>query len=852
MKKMFLVALSMLLMCMMVCTPYAAEAVQEITKYDTASLRDFPDLVNDGTIEEHKLLERRHDDEKEAMNMLAYRKESGENVAFLYHFDVKYKDKNGNIKDKSKEIVRDGLFSTTSFKTKDNDILSYFSVNDDGNVEVKTVYGEYSIVSVIENRNKGNRITAERDTEDTLTYRNAVDTGIHLMYEAEYNGVKEYIVLDANSGNKFTFTMDFVGLTPQLAADNSVLLLNADGETVLTIPPIYVEDSAVEKNSIYENSVKLTQVKENRYLLEIAVDEDFLSSAETVYPIYVDPYINLSNSNIEDTYVREGYKNRNYSSEATNMVGTTVLGNSIYTYIKFNNISNVCSYYNVLSSYYETFETTNKNETVLVEVLPASAAWDVDDLTWNNQPYYHEEIIAKEQVGMNNNAEAPYDYGTFGMYRFYISNLVRGWIQGLPNYGIVLRSGYDEKEIIELASANNTDYASKLVIVYIEDATNPLEGTLSVPNESNRFYIKNKRSGKYLTTSSTTGVGNVYQSNFTGESNQQWVLESCGTNSDYYTIRLYGTNLVLDVYCGSNTPSGNTNGANIQVHSSNGGTNQKWKFVRNWNGTYKILSNLSNDLKGVVVQNASISDGTSCILYTHNVNFTYNDDWTIEPVTLNKAYFYGFSNKNNAYSLNTETTVRTAAGAATSIGFSEINIKIDISASTAKSDMLSANLWYFHGHGLRGGSGLSFLYYIGETAYRNYMLPNDSSASWIIKANSLRNMYLWGTNACNTGDSKSINNGTDKTDMIGMVYRRGAHFVFSTPPISHASPNADWQICFMESLKNGMSYYDAIQEADSYVIEVATSDETYTLYQAMRSCSRHYAGDSSIVLHHTS
>ena len=197
MKKLFLVALSMLLMCMMVCNPYAAEAVQEITKYDTASLRDFPDLVNDGTVEEHKLLERRHEDEKEAMNMLAYKKESGENVAFLYHFDVKYKDKNGNIKDKSKEIVRDGLFSTTSFKTKDNDILSYFSVNDDGNVEVKTVYGEYSIVSVIENRNKGNRITAERDTEDTLTYRNAVDTGIHLMYEAEYNGVKEYIILEA-------------------------------------------------------------------------------------------------------------------------------------------------------------------------------------------------------------------------------------------------------------------------------------------------------------------------------------------------------------------------------------------------------------------------------------------------------------------------------------------------------------------------------------------------------------------------------------------------------------------------------------------------------------------------------
>ena len=834
MKKLFLVALSMLLICMMVCNPYAAEAVQEITKYDTASLRDFPDLVNDGTVKEHKLLERRHEDEKEAMNMLAYRKESGENVAFLYHFDVKYKDKNGNINDKSKEIVRDGLFSTTSFKTKENDILSYFSVNDDGNVEVKTVYGEYSIVSVIENRSKGNRITAVRDTEDTLTYRNAVDTGIHLMYEAEYNGVKEYIILEANSGNKFTFTMDFVGLTPQLAADNSVLLLNADGETVLTIPPIYVEDSAVEKNSTYENAVKLTQVKGNRYLLEIAVNEDFLSSAETVYPVYVDPYVSVSSSNIVDTYVSESSPISVYHTSQYNYVGYDSNGERYYTYIKFNNLDSLlpqCSYHNILSAYYQTYETSNTPNSVLIDVLPLSASWN-QYICWNDKPGYHSEIMVKAQVGANNEAKPPYDHGEKGLYRFYISNIVRGWAQGLPNYGILLRTRYNTGKV-ELASSNNVSKLAniKLVIVYVNDSDYPVEGSLSVPSINYGFYIKNKRSGLYLTAESTTTASNVYQSNFTGSANQQWILSSIG--DDYYQIRLRSSALSLEV-----NNSTNTNGTDIRLNTYSGSDSQQWKFTRNWNGTYQILSKLSNNTKGIVVYNASNADGAHCILYTHNVNFTYNDDWTLEPIRLNEANFYSCKNVNGINDpLDSTVEMEYAREKADNMGFVTSQRHHNVTASEALSQMYSSTLWYFRGHGLP--SCLQFVSsYIRVGG--NYL-----DSVYITGENTLRNLFLFAVNSCLTGESAYILYETDMTDMIGVVYRKGAHFAFASPTVTHSPQNSSWSQHFMDALAEGESYYNAMQYADGKIlIENAYSRE------AMKSCGRHYAGDSSIVLYH--
>lgn len=49
----------------------------------------------------------------------------------------------------------------------------------------------------------------------------------------------------------------------------------------------------------------------------------------------------------------------------------------------------------------------------------------------------------------------------------------------------------------------------------------------------------------------------------------------------------------------------------------------------------------------------------------------------------------------------------------------------------------------------------------------------------------------------------------------------------------------------MDALAEGESYYNAMQYADGKIlIENAYSRE------AMKSCGRHYAGDSSIVLYH--
>ena len=837
MKKLFVFMLSMVIMCLFICNTAAKEAIVEITRYDTASLKDFSDIVNDKTIEEHGLLERRKEDEEKSLNTLAYLKEDGQNVAFVYPYDVKYTDKNGNIKDKSREIVKDGLFTTTSYKTKDNEIISYFSINNDGNVEVKTTYDDGCIISVMENRNQDNRITACKDENGNLKYSNAVDTGIHLMYEAQYNGVKEYIVIDEKKkgGNVYAFQMTFDGLFPELTESGEVLLSDSTGEILLTIPAVYAKDSSENEKYTYDNIVTLTQISKNTYAYEIIVDEEFLNSDKTVYPVYVDPSTIINNNSIEDAQVSEENPNTNYGNNIISNIGysTSSSGKSYYTYVKFNDFPNI-PHHNILSAYYQTYELSNRADNILAEVVPASAEWSETTLTWNNKPTYHNEIIAKSWVGSNSTTEEY--FSEYGIYQFYISNLVRGWVQGLPNYGIVIKCSYNTGRLY-FATSEHFNRIPKLVIVYVNESDYPVESDLSVPNEYNSFYIKNKRSGLYLTAHSTTASGNVYQSEFTGTANQKWNLEPVGDG--YYWIKLADTNFSLDVYCGSTAPTGNTDGANIQTITLGSNDNQKWKFVRNWNGTYQILSKLGYGTRGLAVQNASNTDGANCILYTHNVNFMYNDDWTLEPVNLYYADF--FSVVNN---IDTTGSMKYACDIAEQMGFEDSYHWTNETAEWALELMQLTNLWYFRGHGLP-----SYLEFYESVLCVSYNYQNGYYVA-DLDDNALRNLYLFGSNSCLAGSSGETWH-TGQLDLIGMVYRKGAHFAFGTTRTSYTDYNEPWAKHFMDCLLDGKSYYEAIQSADQYVINMALqSGGLAILSDALRTCSRHYAGDSSIVLYH--
>lgn len=68
-------------------------------------------------------------------------------------------------------------------------------------------------------------------------------------------------------------------------------------------------------------------------------------------------------------------------------------------------------------------------------------------------------------------------------------------------------------------------------------------------SDNQYYYIKNVRSGKYMTVQHNQIVEgqNIVQWNFTGANNQKWRLEYAGNSSGNYRFLAYNTNLALSM-----------------------------------------------------------------------------------------------------------------------------------------------------------------------------------------------------------------------------------------------------------------------------------------------------------------
>ncbi|MFC0437396.1 LamG-like jellyroll fold domain-containing protein [Kutzneria buriramensis] len=133
-------------------------------------------------------------------------------------------------------------------------------------------------------------------------------------------GVKEAIVLhDAKAPSTWTFPLKLTGLTPKLAADGSVDLVDAGGTTRERIPHGYAYDSKTSKPAT-TNAVtyQLTTV-DGAPALKVSLDTTWLADSARVFPVTVDPTFGLVPTT---TYVQKDSPG-DHSMEQTIKVGSS-------------------------------------------------------------------------------------------------------------------------------------------------------------------------------------------------------------------------------------------------------------------------------------------------------------------------------------------------------------------------------------------------------------------------------------------------------------------------------------------------------------------------------------------------
>ena len=285
-----------------------------------------------------------------------------------------------------------------------------------------------------------------------------VFNNVDLEYELNNSKLKESIVLNEKQVKYvFEFNMNLGGLFPVVCEDGSInLCSDKEGKNpVAKIEAPYMFDS----NGEYSDAVTMS-IKENgeNYILTVTADENWLNDKARVYPVVIDPTINLNinRKNVIDNYIDDSEASESHPYAYHIYAGHSSLGKT-RTYVKFNLPDlpdDNCIITNAFIVYYQNSVDKGSTDGYLT-IHKVTENWNNTDSsllpTWNNKPSFDDKALDYAKIQLNNGNEAR-------AYQFDITRTVKEWYEGGTNYGLMLKSKNETAvNRVQLFSAENSE-----------------------------------------------------------------------------------------------------------------------------------------------------------------------------------------------------------------------------------------------------------------------------------------------------------------------------------------------------------------------------------------------------------
>ena len=165
------------------------------------------------------------------------------------------------------------------------------------------------------------------------------ETGTDLEYSVNDQGIKENIILaKPPKHSAFSFDLKLTGLRAKLTEDNKAIHLFADDsescEPVFIIPPVNMTDDAgvYSEDAHYE----LSEDENGNTVMSVVIDPEWLFSEDRLYPVTVDPQININNDEISspDSFVSVSSDGTSNITNSQKSVGIDSIGNKHRLYFK--------------------------------------------------------------------------------------------------------------------------------------------------------------------------------------------------------------------------------------------------------------------------------------------------------------------------------------------------------------------------------------------------------------------------------------------------------------------------------------------------------------------------------------
>ena len=303
------------------CKPIETDALNEQFVQERIVMREseIPEAIDYEVATEKGHCERLYDEEPN-LNTMVFKNVDNSNSFYYFNYPVKYYDDNGVVHDKTSLLVDDE--SSESFVSDSSDIKTSFSKNLEDGISLEFEDTQLTMLPMFVDSDecKGEL------SEDSKNVVYDCGESVSLDYTLTYTGFKENIILDQYNGiSKFDFLLNTNGLKLMSNSENELKFYDENENLAATIGDIIVYDS---NSNVSFGHLSFEEINpSNEYIISVNVDSDFLRSSDTIYPVYVDPTIEIDyeHTGIYGAYGETpGIVHATFYSDDTSVFGETM------------------------------------------------------------------------------------------------------------------------------------------------------------------------------------------------------------------------------------------------------------------------------------------------------------------------------------------------------------------------------------------------------------------------------------------------------------------------------------------------------------------------------------------------
>lgn len=584
-------------------------------------------------------------------NTLTYLNYDNTKTLYYYGTDIAYLDSNGKLVEK--DITLQANTNQSAYSMKSNDIQTILPQNISEGVSITHNGKSATLTPIFSNNQQQLAVNADNiplvsasaslnSQENAITYSSTFGNSTSITYTPLLNGIKEDIILQQYTGiSEFSFLLETNGMGVYYD-EEAELFYTASAEDVqdgFVIGRIYVYDNS-DKLEIGTTTITILEENE-KYLLTISVNPEFLSASDTVYPVTIDPTLTINQpANIEDAITYSNYPNNSYGGYQYAYIGNYNnygIGQLLVRFPNLNSDStwNAMTSGDITSAYYYMYCGTSSAASSIQPHLYWGNTWTESGVKYSNINWA--EVYPHSMPSTNIPTTA-------GNYGFNITGTVKSWKEGMASasLGLVFKNT-DETTSTKVKCFRTKEYANAhsgatmpyLVINY-NSSTPPVQ---TVELETGYYFIKN-HSNKYIdaANSGTTNGTDVLLWDVHFASNQRWYIQHMGNG--YYLINPAYTTLVLGAYNGS-SPGTQVKLCTYTVND----THTRWKITQNSDGCYSFSPECNPNTSLAYESNTTGSN--LCIQSTSS---SLNSHWRLE-----RAYEMEIDEKYTKTFTSTET-----------------------------------------------------------------------------------------------------------------------------------------------------------------------------------------------------